>query len=148
MLYSALIIITFFFSFKSFAHKNVSLKSLKQSPTINIKSVTEINCEFSGQTVKKQKLLFKSERFLLSELRNIDEMGNKGVYVNFFDFLGYRFHINDSKKLVIRAEIEESLKKVTKDYSRLPANLTSKVSFSTNVNNKSINFKEVTVVCH
>lgn len=148
MLYSSFIFIAFFFSFKSFAHKNVSLKSLKHSPVINVKSVTEIDCEFSGQTVKGQKLLFKSEKFLLTELRNIDEIGNKGVYVNVFDFFGYRFHINDSKKLVIRAEIEESLKKVTKDYSRLPASFSSKVSFSTNVNNKSINFKEVTVVCH
>ncbi len=133
--------------FKAQALKHVELKSLKSSSKIPVSQVNEIDCEFSGLTAQNQKLVFKSEKFLLSELKHKDEAGTMGVYVNLFDFFGYRFHLEDQKKLVVIAEKEETSKKVIKKYTKVPASLISKVNFSTPVNNKSVNFKEVKVVC-
>ncbi len=139
--------LTFALLFLSSTSYSVELKSLKEIPNKSTLAILELNCHFKAKTTEGKIISLKVEKFLLAELKHEDENKRKGVYVNLFDFLGYGFHLDKNNKLIILVEKEETEKKIIKQYSRLPLALITKVNFSTNFQNKSVNFKEVSAEC-
>lgn len=125
----------------------IELKSNKPPTQLATKNADDITCDFSARLVNKKLINLKTEFFKASDLAVKHADGKQGIYVNVFDFLGFTFYLDTKKNIIIETQKEEVPKKQIKSYSKLPFKLSTKAEFSTTYNKKSINLKEVILVC-
>lgn len=125
----------------------IELKSNKPPSQLAIKNADDITCDFAARLTNKKIINLKTEVFKASDLSVKHADGHQGIYVNVFDFLGFSFYLDAKKQLIIETQKEEVPKKQIKSFSKLPLKLATKAEFSTTHNKKSINLKEVILVC-
>ena len=135
------------FLFLTHSSTALELKSNKPPSRIATKNAVTITCDFSARLADKKIINLKSEVFKASDLSVKHADGQRGIYVNVFDFLGFNFFLDTKKQLIVETQKEEVSKKQKKLFSKLPLKLITKTEFSTTHNKKTINLKEVILVC-
>ena len=127
------------------ASNKAVVKNTIQSPL----ALKSIKCSFAGIDEMDKSYLLQIEEFSLLDLRRVSSDNKTGVTVNLFDFVDYNFSFNNRiNHFVINIQQEENHKKIIKNFSKVPFQFKTAISFSAQRNKKTVYVKEVSVVCN